>query len=551
MLSMPRAMSRITIFSLDACPHCLRCKTLLASKSWVYAEISLSDYPERRKDMIAMSGAFSAPQVFFGLTHIGGAEQVAHMSETGELDKMYAEHVDGADISKDPEMEPRLKKPGYPPKPWPQVDHVASVEGEIVAGCTYAELWNLLRAAIWEQGGKAEFVSGKQLNEAADTLSLRTEDLAATGIIVASSGLSSSGVGHGKAPVTGAEIPGESELKESVMYKLRGATIGEPKELVLNTFREYPRDLRDKLQAMQRPPLLVLERLTKLWRELASKYTDPRTALVDYVQMPTDELYTEFMDGLVELRYLDWSKLETSLNQKLAFCVNLYNLFVLHAFAAIGIPTSDLNRNSFFNSARYDLGGFTFTLSELENGVLRGNRKAPSHLGVHFSSVGDPRLGMALRADQVDPRVHFALNCGAKSCPPVNDYTEEALDEEMSLATRFFANDGDNLKIDISAGSTTVMLSKIVSWYAEDFVASVRQRESQRETKRFTDMEEVPKAAFFLDYLTDGKKEVLRRVLDGQHGKTTEKFFHYDWTTNASKSKVFRMGLLSNLRNLL
>ncbi len=33
----------------------------------------------------------------------------------------------------------------------------------------------------------------------------------------------------------------------------------------------------------------------------------------------------------------------------------------------------------------------------------------------------DPRLSIAL--ESVDPRIHFALNCGAKSCPPIKTFS--------------------------------------------------------------------------------------------------------------------------------
>lgn len=35
---------------------------------------------------------------------------------------------------------------------------------------------------------------------------------------------------------------------------------------------------------------------------------------------------------------------------------------------------------------------------------------------------------------QVDPRIHFALVCGAKSCPPIKLYTPENLDEGLDAA---------------------------------------------------------------------------------------------------------------------
>ena len=55
----------------------------------------------------------------------------------------------------------------------------------------------------------------------------------------------------------------------------------------------------------------------------------------------------------------------------------------------------------------------------MENGILRSNRKA---IGSFFRPFAkdDPRLGIAL--EEPEPKVHFALVCGAKSCPPIKTY---------------------------------------------------------------------------------------------------------------------------------
>ena len=37
-----------------------------------------------------------------------------------------------------------------------------------------------------------------------------------------------------------------------------------------------------------------------------------------------------------------------------------------------------------------------------------------------------------------DPRIHFALNCGAVSCPPIAVYEGESLDEQLDIATEGF-----------------------------------------------------------------------------------------------------------------
>ena len=37
-----------------------------------------------------------------------------------------------------------------------------------------------------------------------------------------------------------------------------------------------------------------------------------------------------------------------------------------------------------------------------------------------------------------DPRIHFALVCGAKSCPPIKVYTPDSLEDGLDSATMAF-----------------------------------------------------------------------------------------------------------------
>lgn len=67
----------------------------------------------------------------------------------------------------------------------------------------------------------------------------------------------------------------------------------------------------------------------------------------------------------------------------------------------------------------------------------------------------------------IDPRIHFGLNCGAKSCPPVKKFTASAIDEELRVVALAFCELDDNVKIDEAASS--IKLSKIFSWYKTDF----------------------------------------------------------------------------------
>ena len=66
----------------------------------------------------------------------------------------------------------------------------------------------------------------------------------------------------------------------------------------------------------------------------------------------------------------------------------------------------------------------------------------------------------------LDPRLHFALVCGALSCPPIAFYDSSQLEEQLSKAASSFIN-GGGAYFDPSKG--TIWLSKIFKWYQADF----------------------------------------------------------------------------------
>lgn len=90
--------------------------------------------------------------------------------------------------------------------------------------------------------------------------------------------------------------------------------------------------------------------------------------------------------------------------------------------------SSVLDACSLLQSASYIIAGQALSLDEIENGLLRGNRKPPMSLWPVFMPWDRRRSG-ALNTKDVDPRIHFALNCGAKSCPLVRVYSADKLDK--------------------------------------------------------------------------------------------------------------------------
>jgi hypothetical protein len=99
---------------------------------------------------------------------------------------------------------------------------------------------------------------------------------------------------------------------------------------------------------------------------------------------------------------------------------------------------------------------------DIEHGILRGNRGHPLIPGPQFTSR-DPRLSW--RLDPVDERIHFALNCAGRSCPPIQVYSAENIDQQLELAARNFVN--ADLEIDLD--QDTAHISAIFKWYAIDF----------------------------------------------------------------------------------
>ena len=75
-------------------------------------------------------------------------------------------------------------------------------------------------------------------------------------------------------------------------------------------------------------------------------------------------------------------------------------------------------------------------------------------------SPGDPRLKIAL--SEAEPRIHFALNCGAKSCPPIKTFSAEEVQKQLDVATQSYLESEEALKIE--EDKATVYLSMLLKW---------------------------------------------------------------------------------------
>ena len=186
---------------------------------------------------------------------------------------------------------------------------------------------------------------------------------------------------------------------------------------------------------------------------------------VDYQKLVRDPQYKSFRELVGELGDFDYQILG-SRDERLAFWINLYNALVIDAViqekVQASVTESWLGIMSFFQKAAYRVNGLRPSLTNIEHGLLRGNRGFPYFPSPHFSP-SDPRLEAVLQP--IDPRIHFALNCASNSCPPIGVYTPEKIQDQLDLAARNFINSD----LIANPDQKMISISKIFKWYQDDF----------------------------------------------------------------------------------
>lgn len=147
--------------------------------------------------------------------------------------------------------------------------------------------------------------------------------------------------------------------------------------------------------------------------------------------------------------------------QKLAFWINIYNAYI-QVFLSEN-PKLYENRQDFFNDERILIAGKKRSFSKIEHGIIR---KSQWPLGLGKIRKWFPNsFERKLRVDKRDYRIHFALNCGAKDCPPVAIYTPERINEQLNQGTERYLNQTTTY----DENSKTVKVTALFSWFRGDF----------------------------------------------------------------------------------
>jgi hypothetical protein len=186
----------------------------------------------------------------------------------------------------------------------------------------------------------------------------------------------------------------------------------------------------------------------KLWAELLAKHYDPARGM-DYKALKEKDKAT--LDTLrqqmaaVDTRFL-------SREDQLAYWINLYNISTVGVVvdnypvdSIRDLSTDPLVRLNVFKKDHVRTKTGPMSLNDVENDKIREGFK--------------------------DPRIHFAINCAAKSCPPIRPepFVGAKLKQQLDDQTRKFLNGPNGVRLEKKGSTLVLHTTKIMEWFESDF----------------------------------------------------------------------------------
>jgi hypothetical protein len=219
----------------------------------------------------------------------------------------------------------------------------------------------------------------------------------------------------------------------------------------------------------------------RIYAELLQEHV--RAGQVDYKGFKAQEAKLDRF--LAALARLDVDTL--SRDEQFAVYVNAYNGWTIKLILQKYPKIESIRELGIFNSGPWKqkivpLNGQALSLDHIEHAILR------------------PRFK--------DPRVHFAINCAAKSCPPLRaePFQGDRLDQQIEEATRSFLNNSKSHRLD----GDIFYVSKIFDWFGQDFNHDI--------------------LGFYLQY-AEGD---LKNQLEARQDSLKIDFLDYDWGLNGA-----------------
>jgi hypothetical protein len=190
---------------------------------------------------------------------------------------------------------------------------------------------------------------------------------------------------------------------------------------------------------------------------------------VNYITLSQEFLYAvrtaensdSFLDTLKHANLDALSKQLKGDQYKLAFWLNIYNAFI--QISLKNNPEQYKTRGVFFSKKNIQIGPEKLSLDEIEHGILRRS-KVKWSLG-YLNRLFPSSFEKKFRTEKLDYRIHFALNCGAKSCPPIAFYEPKEINTQLDLATRAYLQSESVYNEEQNVVSIPILFK----WFRADF----------------------------------------------------------------------------------
>jgi hypothetical protein len=232
-----------------------------------------------------------------------------------------------------------------------------------------------------------------------------------------------------------------------------------------------------------------LDSATKAYGKLLAQYVTPRGVKYDAWRTSGADI-KKLSEVLMIFRSTDPHTLTA--DERKALYINLYNAKILD-LVLVANPRGSIR--------------------ELSKGLNPSEIFSRDGISFDDKMISLNDLEKRLHDEFKDPRVHFALNCASKSCPPIRKeaYVAGSLDGQLDEATRDYLASPGAVEVLSGGGKTTIVASKIFDWYAPDFKASGGP------------------LAFLQKF---GPRDASEAIAAG---KAKLSFADYDWSLNAAK----------------
>lgn len=192
------------------------------------------------------------------------------------------------------------------------------------------------------------------------------------------------------------------------------------------------------------------------------------------------------------------SELNTD-DERLAFWVNVYNAYIITILRAQ--PDLYDEKGDFFGKNQVMIAGEALSFDKIEHGIIRSStmKLSKGYIGKFFPG----QFEKDFRVEDKDPRIHFALNCGAIDCPPVYVYNPGTIDKDFDDVAKAYLKKMSTY----DAAKNEVTTTPLFNWFTGDF----------------------------------GGKDGVREMLYGygilpaeKYKKTSLEYRDYDWTLDRS-----------------